>query len=64
MSLCSSHCAAVAQWIKSSTHNLNVKIFHHNTGAEMELGSEKSLRISRNYISSVDLFSFQAVSII
>ena len=38
------------------------KIFCQINGTEMELGSGKSLKIS--YISSVDLFSLQAVSVI
>ena len=61
------HCAVVAQWIKSSIRtwmlsHVYVDIFCHISGAEMELGSLKSPKSSWCYITSVDLFSFPAVS--
>ena len=51
ISLCSTHCAVVAQWINSSTGKVNVEScqcrdFFATSLEQMELGSGKSLKSS------------------
>ena len=48
ISLCSSHCAVVAQWIKSLSHNMNVESCLYRdlfATSEIELESEMELEL-------------------